>query len=98
MPGAHIRRWPDARRTTLTEHPGWRSWRHDDNQNRAYPSRQTVQLEGSTSMRSEHFCSESSVPHITRVLQLLLPSMRSEHFARNDAFKVMQTAPTYKLQ
>src|SRR3954451_15291824 len=50
MPGDHIRRWPDAHQTTHIGHPGWRSWRPDDNQNRAYPSRQTVQLEGSTSL------------------------------------------------
>src|ERR1700735_1640416 len=46
MPGVHIRRWTVALRTTHTGHPAWRSWRPDDNQNRAYPSRQTVQLGG----------------------------------------------------
>src|SRR5579872_3210750 len=38
-------------RTTRVGHPGWRDWRPDDNQNRAYLSRQTVQPVGTTSDR-----------------------------------------------
>src|ERR1700757_3055231 len=53
MPGAHIRCWPGARPTMHTGQPKWRNWRPDDNQNRAYPSRQTVQTGGSTSMNGE---------------------------------------------
>ena len=34
---------------THTGHLRRRNWRPDDNQNRAYPSRQTVQPDGSTS-------------------------------------------------
>jgi hypothetical protein len=49
MPGAHIRCWLDARLTRHTGRPGRRNWRPDDNQNRAYPSRQTVQRHGTTS-------------------------------------------------
>src|SRR6516162_7077071 len=49
MPSAHTPCWPEARQMTHTGHLRRRNWRHDDNQNRAYPSRQTVQPDGSTS-------------------------------------------------
>src|SRR5215472_15693829 len=49
MPSAHTPCWPDARQMTHTGHLRRRNWRPDDNQNRAYPSRQTVQTDGSTS-------------------------------------------------
>jgi len=39
---------------THTGHLRRRNWRPDDNQNRAYPSRQTVQPDGSTSRTVAH--------------------------------------------
>jgi transposase InsO family protein len=49
--GGPIRCWLDERLTRHTGKLGRRNWRPDDNQNRAYPSRQTVQRIGTTSNR-----------------------------------------------
>jgi hypothetical protein len=49
MPGGLIRPWPDGYPTRHTGQQRWRDWRPDNTQNQAYPSRQTVQQNGTTS-------------------------------------------------
>src|SRR5690348_603118 len=49
MPVVPTRPWPGARQMRHTGPRAWKDWRPDDDQNRAYPSRQTVQEGGATS-------------------------------------------------
>src|ERR1700757_1114541 len=56
MPNAPTRHWPGARPTRHMGQRRRRDWRPDDNPNRAYPSRQTVQPDGSTSDLPNHGC------------------------------------------
>ena len=52
MPDVPTPPWPGARLTRHMGQPEWRDWRPDENQNRAYPRRQTVRRMGTTSRQA----------------------------------------------